>query len=275
MNNYSTIQVWRMSASRPWQLQKTHPELIKHLKYSGNLEYHLIESVLVEDLSNECIEFGEEKGYQVHVIKPAGGQGFAMDYALKNVINVEYSLKWEDDFMPVVNIPLDDCIALMEKYKHINQICFNKRKTMKYKKMSEWREETQKCEVFEWEKEQRYFEMNGKEYPLVVKDAWWFGSSIWRSSFIKPLFKSYLNGTHNKLNDEVLRPLAGFVYGNESNGFKGRKQPTAKTIEEKVGCYIWGKVGDFQMVEHTGREDSLWKGDLQKRWKQEGRKILV
>src|SRR4030043_1501676 len=101
MNNFSKIQIWRMSASRPWQVEKTHPALINHLKYSGELEYHLIESVLVEELSNECIKFGNRNGYTVHVINPAEGQGMSMDYALTKVIDVEYSLKWEDDFMPV------------------------------------------------------------------------------------------------------------------------------------------------------------------------------
>jgi hypothetical protein len=195
-----------------------------------------------------------------------------MNYALKNVVNSEYSLKFEDDFMPEVDLPLDDCIGLMEKYKHINQITFNKRKTMQYKKMSEWR--GNKCEVFEWEKEQRYFEMDGNQFPLVVKDRWWFGASIWRSSFIKPLFKPYLNDTHNKMNDDILMPLAGFVYGDEANGFKGRKQPMAKAIEANIGCYIWGKIGDPRMVFHAGLNDSLWYGDLHKRWKAEGRTVL-
>jgi hypothetical protein len=272
--NYPKIQVWRMSASRPWQLKKTSQSLFDRLKYSGELNYNLIESVLVEELSDECIEYAKSLFYDIHIIKPAQGQGHAMEYALNRVIDTKYSLKWEDDFMPIIDIPLNDCIALMEEYSHINQICFNKRRTMKYKRMSEWNKETKRCEVFEWEKEQRYYKMGTKQYPLVVKDAWWFGSSLWRTDFIRPLFKAFPNDTHNKMNDLILRPRAGFIYGDEAHGFRGRKQPSAVDMEFHVGSYIWGKVGDPQMVEHTGREDSLWKGDLQKRWRANGFKIL-
>lgn len=271
---YLPIDVWRMSASRPWQLSSTHPHLVKHLKYRGALRYHLIESVLVEDLSNNCINFAKENGYEIHVIRPAKGQGEAMDYAIKRVITTKYALKWEDDFQPEMDIPLTKCVELMEMYPHINQICFNKRKTLQYKRMSQWNEETQKCEVFEWEKEQRYFELNGKQYPLVVKDRWWFGAAIWRMDFIKPLFRVFLNDTHNQMNDQVLMPMAGFVYGDEAHGFVGRKQPTAKAIEENVGCYIWGKTKDPRMVFHAGLGDSLYYGDVQKRWREEGRKVL-
>lgn len=264
-----------MSASRPEQLQLTSQALFDHIKYSGQIEYHLIESVLVDELSEQCIKYAQSLGYIIHKIRPAPGQGFAMDYAIKNILNdVEYALKMEDDFMPVVDLPLNECIGLMGKYKHINQICFNKRPTMKYKRMSAWNEKTQKCEIFEWQKEQRYFEMDSKEYPLVVKDRWWFGASIWRMSFIRPLFKPYLNDTHNKLNDDVIMPLAGFVYGDESDGFRGRKQPTAKQIEENVGCYIWGKTKDPAMVEHTGREESIWYGKAQKKWREQGYEVL-
>jgi len=271
---FPNLIVWRMSASRPWLLKGTTQSLFDHFKYEGKLEYHLIESILVEDLSQECIKYAKELGYFVHVLRPAPGQGFAMEYALRNIINTKFSLKWEDDFRAEVDIPLSDCVELMEEYKHINQICFNKRKTMKYKRISEWNEKTQKCEIFEFEKEQRYFKLNNKQYPLVIKDRWWFGSSIWRTDFIKPIFKPYANDTHNRLNDDAIMPLAGFVYGDEANGFKGRRQPKAKAIEENVGCYIWGRTKDEKMVEHIGREDSLWYGKLQEKWKKEGRKIL-
>lgn len=36
-------------------LEKTTSELHKKLKFNGKLNYHLIESVLVEELSEQCI----------------------------------------------------------------------------------------------------------------------------------------------------------------------------------------------------------------------------
>lgn len=269
---FPIIDVWRMSASRPWQLEKTHSNLIKHLKYSGLLRFHLIESVLVEDLSSQCFEVAMRLGYKIHVIKPAQGQGFAVNHALQNVITSEFSLKFEDDFMPVRDIPLDDCVQLMQQYLYINQICFNKRETMAYKMCQDWSDEQQKLVPFAWPKEQRYFKVGDKNIPLVVKEKWWFGSAIWRTSFIKPIFKYWKSNTHNLFNDHVILPMAGAIPG-EPNG-KGKRIPTPEDIEKHIGCYIYGKTGDPPMVEHTGLGDSIWAGEFQRKMAEEGRQII-
>ena len=71
--------------------------------------------------------------------------------------------------------------------------------------------------------------------------------------------------------------MAGYVYGDEWNRekpFKGRIIPTARQTEENIGCYIYGKIGDSKMFEHTGLGDSIWKGEMKKKWQEEGRKII-
>jgi hypothetical protein len=279
------IDVWRMSASRPWQLEKTHSNLIKHLKYRGELRYHLIESVLVKDLSNKCIEFAKNNGYEIHVIDPAFGQAAAVYHAIKKVVKSKYSLKWEDDFMPVVDIPLDNCVDVMEKYGHINQICFNKRETMKSKRITNMK--TGKIE--EWEKSEREFMLDDvRVIPLVVKEKWWFGSSIWRTDFFRRWLIEW-NGSpwkvksgaiHNFINDYVFVPLSVGAEIDINDMSKGRlfylsnqRYPTQKEVEKHIGCYLYGKWGQERMAEHTGCNDSLWSGELQKRWKKEGRII--
>jgi len=260
------IEVWRMSASRPWHLELSHPTLIEHLKYSGELEYHLIESILVEDLSKDCIEWGKKNGYKVTVINPAQGQGYTIWYYLNGLAKCKYGLKWEDDFHAVVDIPLDNCVALMEKYPHINQICFNKRETMRSKRCSR-----QDGEIYEWMKEQREFDLGDKVVPLVCKEKWWFGSSIWRIDFVKPIFQWWPSNTHNLFNDRVIIPKI-----RKENNRKWDYD--AKDMETSIGCYIYGKVKDPKMVCHyggsEGLNDSLWYGDLQKRWKEEGKEII-
>ncbi len=271
MSEFPPIDVWRMSASRPWQLEATHGALTKYLKYSGELRYHLIESVLVKELSQQCIHWAKYNGYKIHVISPAKGQGYAMNYALKKVIDCPFSLKWEDDFKPVKEIPLDICVELMRKYPKINQICFNKRETAPFKYVAN------EHGRYEWKKEQRYFPLASSKIPLVVKDRWWFGTAIWRNAFIEPLFVYWNSNTHNRMNNEVLLPLAGFVMGDEHNKeipYKGRYIPTAEQMEKNIGSYIYGKTGDPQMVEHTGREDSIWEGKMQQRWAQEGKQVI-
>lgn len=264
------IDVWRMSASRPWQLEKTHDALVRHLKYSGELRFHLIESVLVPEYSELCVKFAKDHGYSVSIIHPAKGQGFAMDYALRNVITSEYSLKWEDDFRPIKDIPLDICVELMDAHQNVNQICFNKRETMAGKEY-----QGQDGSTLVWPKEQREFLLDGVVIPLVVKEKWWFGTSLWRISFIKPLFRWWPHNTHNMMNDCVLIPLAraGSV-STLPRGRDGGLVPSPMDIEEKVGCYIWGRTGDPPMVEHTGVGDSIWAGEFQKRMAKEGKRIV-
>jgi len=268
----NVIDVWRMSASRPWQLAGTHNDLIKHLQYSGKLRFHLIESVVEKKGSAECIQFAERNGYEVHVIDPAKGQGCAMEYAVRHVISSEFALKWEDDFRPVMPIPLDNCISAMWKYTHINQICFNKRKTLSWK----WTAASDGTK-YQWPKKQRYFDVadvagQTVSVPMVVKEKWWFGSALWRMAYIKPLFRAFENNTHNYMNDRVLLPLISGFSMPDGNG-KGAQYPTPEEIEKYIGCYIYGKTGDPPMVEHTGRGDSLWMGEMQKKWTAEGKEF--
>jgi len=214
---------------------------------------------LVQELSDECVKYARGLGYSVHVINPAKGQGYAIDYALKNAVVSKYTLKWEDDFKPRMEIPLDTCVKLMDKYPHINQICFNKRSTMSSKAWGTGPG---------FQKEQRYFELDGEQIPLVVKEKWWFGTALWRSSYIKPIFQYWPSNTHNIFNEFILLPKTGYIDGRSDT------IPSAKKVEEVIGCYIYGKHNDPPMVDHTGVNDSIWSGELQKKWKAEGRRII-
>jgi hypothetical protein len=260
------IDVWRMSAGRPWQLEQTHDALLKHLKYSGELRFHLIESFLVKEFSEECVRWGKDHGYQIHEINPAKGQGYAMYHALHHVITSRYALKWEDDFRPEVDIPLDECVRIMDEFQHVNQICFNKRETMREK----WCEDEQ-GEPFAWQKREDKFALSsGAMQTLTLKEKWWFGPALWRIDFIKPIFQYWTSNTHNLMNDRILLPMAGGV----STGHGATSQPEQNAIAEKIGCYIYGRIGDPRMSEHTGREDSIWAGRYQEMINRKGLRII-
>jgi len=267
--NWPKIEVWRMSCGRPEQLEASHPTLLKNLQYSGELEYHLIESVRYKEASEECIAWGKNHDYKVHVINPAKGQGYAVWYYLNEVADCKYGLKWEDDFQAEKVIPLDDCIRVMENYNHINQICFNKRETMKAKWCS-----LQDGTRYEWEKEQRVLGwtelIGGIEakflIPLVCKEKWWFGASLWRIDFIKPIFRWWEVNTHNTFNDEVIIPMI--------RKEAGKYDYTASDMEKSVGCYIYGKTGDERMAWHAGGGVSWWAGEMQEKLKAEGKEII-
>ena len=261
------IDVWRMSAGRVDMLEKTDGPLRKLLIYEGKLRYHLIESVVQPGASKECIRWAECNDYKVHVIDPAQGQGYAVNYALEEVIQSPYSLKWEDDFVPEVEIPLTMCVLLMYQYSHINQVCFNKRPTLGHK----WADDG-KGKRYRWYKEQRQFSVRYNEnvikVPLVVKEKWWFGSSVWKTSFIKPIFQWWSENTHNIFNDEVIVPMMDGGIGEDG------MYPSPEAVEKYVGCYIYGKTKDPRMVQHIGLGRSLWSGEQQKIWAEQGKEII-
>jgi hypothetical protein len=254
----------RGSISRPWLLQLTTPTLHGHFKYSGQLRHHLVESVIVRELSDENKQWAEDSKYFTSIteISPQRGYGFAIYHFMYFICKAPYMINWEDDYSAEVDIPLDDCIGLMEKYPHINQICFNKRETMKTKPAGDG------AERYEWVKEQRYFELNGRQIPLVVREKWWFGPAIWRISFIKFIFQAFPSRVHHYFNDQVILPLAG--RRREGNRWI---LPDAKQIEEAVGTYIFGKHEDPRMVCHSGFGQSFFTGDIQKKWKEQGYKV--
>lgn len=271
--DWPKIEVWRMSASRPWHLKDSHPTLLKHLKYSGKLEFHLIESILEREGSKECIKWASNNGYKVHIIDPAKGQGFAIWYYLNKACQCKYALKWEDDFLAEKDIPLDNCVLLMEQYPKINQICFNKRETMSHKIYT-----NEKGEKVGWPKEQVLFSLlinnHVKTIYLCSKEKWWFGTALWRISFIKPIFKYWPSNTHNLFNNHVIIPMARVGSKSSWKNQSGQVVPTPEDIREKIGCYIYGKTGDPRMVYHAGIGNSIWKGEMQEKWKAEGKKII-
>ena len=104
---------------------------------------------------------------------------------------------------------------------------------------------------------------------MVCKEKWWFGSSLWRVDWIRPQFKYWDTNTHNELNDRVLLPPA-WKHAEKH----GRPVPLAEDIEATIGCYIYGEVGDKRMVFHAGQGDSLFMGEAQQRWKEQGKNVI-
>jgi len=265
---YPLIQVFRGSVSRPWQLKRTTPTLFDRFKYAGKIEYHLVESVFVDELSEECLEYATSQEYITHVIKPQRGYGYAIKWFLDNMCTAPYMINWEDDYAAVTDIPLTECVELMETYPHINQICFNKRKTMSYK----WARPGHGREDFKWQKEQREFPLtDGRMIPLVVKEKWWFGPAIWRVSFVKDKFVGFRERVHHRFNDEVLFPLFGPRRLPDGSPYV----PTPTEVEEVIGCYIYGRHKDPPMSRHMQEGDSIWKKELLDKWRAEGRKVYL
>lgn len=292
------IDVIRCSASRPWRLEQSTPTLWDRLRYPGPIRQVLVESVVVKEHSDACVRYGLESGYfdEVIVIEPQRGQSYALDYPLRHVVTAPYVLKWDDDMDAVQDIPLETVVRLMEEHPKINQVSFNKRRTVPRKPFykDEWPGVEQSIregrdpnsirpthgKPITFQKAERKFTQDGEEIVLTVKDRWWFGPALWRMSFIRPLWEEFygfwkhwsscLEAPHNQLSDKVLFRLIDASW----HGGPWPVGVPARAVEDAVGCYLWGRIGDERMVEHTGKGDSLWSGEFQARMRAEGREVL-
>lgn len=253
------VFLWRGSPSRPWHIEKNTPGIHEKVKYSGPIKRVLVESVVVEELSKKNIEYGMESGFfdLVVVIRPQRGHGYALDYAIRRLVQEPYFLKWEDDFAAEQNLDLTTCVKLMEEHSHVNQIAFNKRSNECDKRVRP----AGKPE-YDWKFEERSF----GDVTLTIRDKWWFGPALWRMGFIRPLWKFFKDNVHNLFNDQVLMPqIPGFQHGG--------LYPTPTAIEKYLGVFWWGPRKFPRMTEHTGVHDSLWSGQFQKIAREKGWKL--
>lgn len=253
------VFLWRGSPSRPWQVEKNTPGIHEKVQYQGPIKRVLVESVVVEHLSKQNIEYGMDSGFfdYVAVIRPQRGHGYALDYAIRHMIKEPYLLKWEDDFAAEQPIDLTTCVKIMEAHLQVNQIAFNKRPNECNKRVRpEGKPE------YDWAFEERTFDST----VLSIRDKWWFGPAIWRMGFVRPLWQFFKDNVHNRFNDVLFARFPG--------GFKaGGMYPTPSEIEMHMGVYWWGRRKLPRMTEHTGKGDSIWAGEFQKTAKKKGWKL--
>lgn len=232
----NTIEIIRTSASRPDLLEETTALLLKHLKFSGELIWHIHEDFLSPERSNQCIHWAKYSGVYHTTLKdlPPVGQGASLTKLL-DLTSSKYIFNCEDDFGPVRDVDLDLAVYLMEKGENINQICFNKRQTMTEKPGF------QKKEV----------EIEG--HKLTTNPHWALIPALWRADWIKARWVSFNQGCHWDLNDKL------------KGG--GCKVLPAEWVIENTGTYYMGGIGEYQYMKHFGFMRSLREVEEQKGWK--------
>jgi hypothetical protein len=221
------IYVMVDSASRPHLLERTLTSLKTHFKYSGELYWIHYETFLDEQKSMECLELAQEFGMN-KILENHDPKGECV--SIGRVLNglwktVEYFIHWEDDYVALRDIDLDLCYKLMETNPLINQIAFNRRRTMP--------------EISTWRKKEFCF----GEQIMTSCPHWRFCPAMWRLSFIKDKWKSFEgeNG-HWRLNDVLQK------------GFQPNK--TADLVAEKLGTFYLGPIGELAYCKHIGKGQS-------------------
>ena len=179
------IDIMRTSASRPDYLKTTTEALQNHLKYDGGFRWLIHEDSLNEEWSKQCTAYINEVGiYNVSKVNQTPiGQGPSLTWLLEQT-NTPYILNIEDDYELIKPLDLNPLVALMDKHPEINQIAFHKRR-------------------ISW-KRGSYFikkQVVRDGIPLVTDPHWAFTPALWRSSYIKPLWKSFDKNIHWRMND--------------------------------------------------------------------------
>jgi len=219
------IEVLRPSASRPDLLRRTHEEFLKRVHYSGGFLFGMHEDVLQINPSIEALQWAIKTGYFTMTDDPPVGQGNSLRRLILTAKS-KYIFQFEDDWLFLRDIDLDQVIQIMEENPEVNQICFHKRPIMEMKGP--------------FKKEQ----VSKSGFPLVVSPHWNFLPAVWRLSYIQPFFAESF-GIMNKNFAWQLNEMVKQIPGGA--GFRDHEW-----MKANVGAYFFGKHGEETYIKHLG-----------------------
>jgi hypothetical protein len=229
-----TIDVIVPSSSRFYCLKPVYESLQKNLSYSGELRFILHEDIIVTEPSKKLIEWAQGK-FDIIKAEPRIGFGPSVSWLWNQVIS-KYFLYWEDDYELVKPLDLDVVVNLMDNNSNINQIAFHKRPI---KRERHWFIKKEVC-------------IDGID--LSIGPHWAFTPAIWRNSYIKKYIPvGGINGNPAwGLNDCIHKSF---------DGIPGLKW-YAEDVEQRMGHYYLGRVGEGHYTEDLAFEDSRVKDQI-------------
>jgi hypothetical protein len=180
------------------------------------------EDFVYPELSKQSVKFAQDcLAPEFDVVEkslPKIGVGLAMDKMFK-LVEADYVFYMQDDWEFERPVELDRIIWTMENHKKINCITFNK-----YKNMNP-------LEGFE----DKEYDFDGLK--LCIYPGWQFLPGVWRMSVIR-----------DKWSPRKIRPE-----GHWQNKFGDNdKRMNRKHLEENVGAYMYGGMGEPRYVRHIG-----------------------
>jgi len=227
------IDVFITSASRPDLLEITLESFVKNTKYSGGFRFLINEDYVDPMKSVECIAIANRiTNAFVSCCSPPEGLSTAF-CSFVHMFKNDFMFYLQDDFELIRKIDFDEVIDTIYS-EYINQVRFNKRKTMPYKGDGEDR-------IIKTE-----MDVNG--YPFVTSDAWYLNPSLWRMNFIRPYLEMDYGGKPRqrpfvwKLNDAIRKSIG---VKNKKNIYK---------FSRHAGTYIWGRIGEPAYFRHLGSD---------------------
>jgi len=227
------IDVFITSASRPDLLEITLASFIKNAKYSEGFRFLINEDYVDPMKSVECIAIANRiTNAFISCCSPPEGLSTAF-HTFNHMFKNDFMFYLQDDFELIRKINFDEVIDTIDN-THINQVRFNKRRTMPYKGRNE--NMIIKTEIIV------------NDHPFVTSDAWYLNPALWRMKFIRPYLKlDYSSKPRQrpfvwKLNEAIRR----------SFGIKRKKDNLKFSYE--AGTYIWGRIGENPYFRHLGSD---------------------
>ena len=184
---------------------------------------------------------------------PAVGHGPSLAWLLAQTTWSKYALYTQDDFETLRTLPIAEALDLMERHD-LNQIRFNKRATMEFKDTAQG----------PWFKKEFTF---GNRI-LTVSDHWYFQTSLWRLSAIRPIIAHWMelaksNPFTMKRFSRWCEPLINQVLDSHpyvpdvTPAWHQRDQDVRATVQR---TFIWGPIGEDRFVQHIGNVRADWAG---------------
>jgi hypothetical protein len=218
------VVIW--SASRPSLCARTLEAFRRFVQFSGRLRYFLCEDLLdaaslpaLQDLGVSCTG---ARYAEFHSL------GHSMTDGLDRFVTAPYLFFLEDDEEAVAPLPLDAAVEALERYPHLNQITFGRRKIERSMDGMPDRID-------------RAIEVQGAVQPLTNSWHWHFLPSVWRLSFLRPRWIGFQEHVHLKTNWPGAPLLPGWT-----------TRPPAEWYADVLGSVLWGAVRQPPFFRHLG-----------------------
>lgn len=218
-----SVCVW--GASRPEYLKPTIETFKKHVKFSGTVRWCLSEDFRHPELSEESVKIAQDYRFDAIYKYNWRSLGYCMTDVFQNWVRDRYMFSLEEDWECLRDIDLDVAYDLMEKYRHVNQIKWNKYTNTKHH--------------YDFVMPERTLELNGKNYQFMGSRHWYFNPALWRMEFSNRMWCGARENIHIHQN----RPPALYPAGPE---------PSPEWYADKLGALTWGPEGEEKYFKHIG-----------------------
>jgi hypothetical protein len=232
------------SASRPDLFRHSTDSAQDHLDIFNSEWTFLNEDFYNEKLSKKVVDYAKhycsfDKIIEFNPRIGLIGSCMSMLNYAQMYSDCDYVLRLCDDFVFTIDVDLPKLLDIMDKYKDVNQIIFNKRPN------NERKGNFIKKEI----------DFDGQK--LTTSPRWSSLNSIWRVDFIYVYFMSCWNRI--KDTKKQFSPWKEFFDVTISKEFGVNiNEIDADWIIKNLGCYYYGGIGDINanVCVHTGGDKS-------------------